>query len=130
MTVHSQLSGRHEVTYDLPCDDIYVVDRDCCLMRVAPGKYKYLVRWEGYREEDDTWEPESSFTNVHTIHDYWKRLGEQPEPKPENTRGKRKRNAKGKTSSGTNDAPRKNHSRKRQRNSNPKQPVRKSLRLQ
>ncbi|CDH61115.1 hypothetical protein RO3G_08665 [Lichtheimia corymbifera JMRC:FSU:9682] len=29
--------------YDLPCDDIYVVDRIVAHERVAPGKYKYLL---------------------------------------------------------------------------------------
>ncbi|KAI7873415.1 hypothetical protein K492DRAFT_139024 [Lichtheimia hyalospora FSU 10163] len=117
--------------YDLPCDDIYVVDRIVAHEKVAPGKYKYLVRWEGYREEDDTWEPETSFTNAHTIHEYWKRLGEQPEQKPKKTRGKRKRNTQGEKSSGVNDSSsHKNSSHKKQRNNSPKKPVRRSLRFQ
>ena len=109
--------------YDLdsPCDDLYVVDRIVAHNKTAPGTYEYQVRWEGYTPDDDTWEPESSFTNVHTIHDYWKRLGEKPEEKPKGLQQKSTQRKKGSNS--------KNNSRKRMQQ-HPRKSARKSQRLQ
>lgn len=109
--------------YDLdsPCDDLYMVDRIVAHNKIAPGTYEYQVRWEGYTPDDDTWEPESSFTNVQTIHDYWKRLGEKPEQKPEELQSKVKTRKNGSRS--------KFNSRKRKQQ-HPKNSVRKSQRLQ
>ena len=43
--------------------------------RAKTPKYKYLVRWEGYPPEDDTWEPATQFTEPSLIEEYWVRLG-------------------------------------------------------
>ncbi|CDS06575.1 hypothetical protein LRAMOSA09103 [Lichtheimia ramosa] len=101
--------------YDLPCDDIYTVDRIVEHKKVAPGTYIYRVRWEGYDADSDTWEPESSFTNVQSIHDYWKSVEEEPEAKPEEKGTRRtKRTTKAKKGSNSqNSASSQNHSRKR-----------------
>lgn len=37
-------------------------------------KIKYLVRWRGYDESYDTWEPLSSFDSQECITEYWNRL--------------------------------------------------------
>lgn len=65
----------------IPCDELYVIDRIVAHKEIRPGVYKYKVRWKGYDEADDTWEPEKNFTQRKTILDYWKQLGEQPKPK-------------------------------------------------
>jgi len=36
-----------------------------------PGKYKYLVKWKGYRVSESTWEPEESFDDLNIITKYW-----------------------------------------------------------
>ena len=38
--------------------------------RVADGATWYLVKWEGYPDERCTWEPESSFQDEQTFHDW------------------------------------------------------------
>jgi transposase InsO family protein len=43
--------------------------------RGEPGAYEYLVQWKGYSDDDNTWEPSSSFADVSVIHDYWRRNG-------------------------------------------------------
>ena len=41
-------------------------------------KYKFLVRWQGYSAEHDTWEPESSFAEPALIDEYLARVGAPP----------------------------------------------------
>jgi hypothetical protein len=43
------------------------------------GQYLYNVRWKGYTENDDTWEPHQNFVDPKFINEYWKRIGVVPE---------------------------------------------------
>lgn len=44
-----------------------------------PRKVEYLVRWKGFNENFDTWEPASSLVNAPKVVDaYWKRIGQKP----------------------------------------------------
>lgn len=65
----------------IPCDELYVVKSIVAHREVRPGVYEYKVRWDGYTEADDTWEPAKNFSQVNTLLDYWKRIGEQPKDK-------------------------------------------------
>jgi transposase InsO family protein len=41
--------------------------------RGRKGNYEYLVRWKGYGEENDSWEPAKQFDSPALIEQYWKR---------------------------------------------------------
>ena len=37
------------------------------------NKREYLVKWRGYNEDQNTWEPFDNFDDVSIIHKYWER---------------------------------------------------------
>ena len=39
--------------------------------RGAEGAREYLVRWEGFEADRDTWEPETNFDDQQVIQRYW-----------------------------------------------------------
>jgi hypothetical protein len=50
-----------------------VIDSDEVTQPDGNKKRFYRVRWKGYEEEEDTWEPEDNLENaVDMIADYWK----------------------------------------------------------
>ncbi|KAK8169617.1 hypothetical protein IWX90DRAFT_430427 [Phyllosticta citrichinensis] len=54
-----------------PADD-YIVE---CVVARRPdgdGDYEYLVRWEGYPEHRNTWEPVSSFASDQAVKELWR----------------------------------------------------------
>ena len=52
-------------------DDVYQVERIIAHRGTAP-RYEYLVRWKGWSEEDDTWEPEANLIDRQCLQKYWK----------------------------------------------------------
>ena len=61
------------VTYD-GGDAEYEIE--CVLSHRNSGRtLQYLVKWSGYSEEHNSWEPASSFDNaVDAVQDFWQRL--------------------------------------------------------
>jgi len=60
----------------VPEGDSYVVER-ILDHRVNDGRHEWLVRWHGYDESGDTWEPAESF--VGTVHTEWLRFNRRNE---------------------------------------------------
>ena len=56
-------------------DELYEVE-DIRDHRGNPGHREYLVKWAGYGERVNTWEPAESFTDTKPINDYWKKTKE------------------------------------------------------
>ena len=56
----------------------YVVDRIIAHQGEGPEdpNIKYLVHWEGYSSNEDTWEPVESFDGDDAIREYWDRQAE------------------------------------------------------
>ncbi len=46
--------------------------------RKRAKKYEYLVRWKNHSEEENTWEPESSFDTIQCIEEYWSNKNKSP----------------------------------------------------
>lgn len=67
-----------QVLEHIPADEIYeiegIVDH-----KVHKGNFLYRVRWKGYTEDDDTWEPPHNFNDPSCITAYWRRRNENPE---------------------------------------------------
>ena len=38
-----------------------------------PDEFEYLTNWVGYTEDDDSWEPVTSFNTLKCVNDYWAR---------------------------------------------------------
>ncbi|KAG0161867.1 M-phase phosphoprotein 8 [Apophysomyces sp. BC1015] len=63
----------------------------------SDGNYEYRVRWKGYAEKDDTWEPPEHFDDQSLIDKYWQRRGtkakrrqpQQSQPKNSHKRQRR-----------------------------------------
>jgi hypothetical protein len=64
-------------SYQPPDGINYEVKAILAHRKTKAGGYEYKVRWKGYGEEDDTWEPPSSFNTKEVIDVYWKRRGPQ-----------------------------------------------------
>ena len=53
--------------------DMYSVEK-IIDKRIVGGKVQYLVKWEGYSESDNTWEPLANIESVdHLIEEYERR---------------------------------------------------------
>ena len=62
---HSDTPEQTEPTPVEP-DEEYEVERILEARKVSHGtKREYLVKWKGYTEDENTWEPESNMTNCH-----------------------------------------------------------------
>ena len=58
------------VSQDESASSSYVVEK-LLDHRTRSGSYEYLVKWQGYGEEDSTWEAASQFDDVEIIRKYW-----------------------------------------------------------
>ncbi|OMJ23931.1 Chromatin-associated protein swi6 [Smittium culicis] len=59
-------------------EDVYSVERLCDHKYIAAKKsFKYLVKWEGYPESDNTWEDEENIMSEALLKQYWDRLETQ-----------------------------------------------------
>jgi hypothetical protein len=58
-------------------EEEYVVERIVDKRTSKSGKVEYFLKWKGYGEEDNTWEPKENVTCKDMIVDYEKKLKEK-----------------------------------------------------
>ena len=63
------------VSTDIPINEtVYDVEKIMKHKKQANGQFVYLVKWEGYDESHNSWEPEENFVDLKMIQDYWKQI--------------------------------------------------------
>ncbi|KAJ8651611.1 hypothetical protein O0I10_012817 [Lichtheimia ornata] len=67
-----------QVLEHIPADEIYEIE-NIVGHKVHKGNFLYRVRWKGYSEDDDTWEPPQNFNDPSSITTYWRRRNENPQ---------------------------------------------------
>jgi hypothetical protein len=60
---------------DVDTSQSYVVE-DLLDHRGADGAREYLVKWAGYSDDHNSWEPEGNFDDVDVIRRYWERVSQ------------------------------------------------------
>ena len=74
-------------------DGIYKVERILDHKQSGRG-LKYLIKWEGYSDDENTWEPVSNLKDCsNLVAQYWEQRGDKP-PEPPETPDKTKKKTK------------------------------------
>lgn len=55
-------------------DEVFEVDEIKERRRGTNDQWEYLIKWKGYGEEENSWEPGASISQ-NTLHEFWKRKG-------------------------------------------------------
>jgi hypothetical protein len=73
-------------------DDVYEVEEICDRRKTADDQWEYLVKWAGYPEEENSWEPGPNIT-ASALNAYWKKKNilAKRTPRPANQRKRRGR---------------------------------------
>ena len=53
---------------------MYEVERIMDRRKTAVGLWEYLIKWKGYPESENSWEPTPNITAA-TLRAFWKRVG-------------------------------------------------------
>ena len=48
---------------DIEEDQVYIVEKVVSKRKAKGGKTEYLIKWQGYEESDNTWEPEDNVSD-------------------------------------------------------------------
>jgi hypothetical protein len=70
-------------------DDVYEVDHIVERRETEGGQWEYLVKWRGYPEEENSWEPGPNIS-ANTLNEFWKRKGIIAKRRKESTQAKRR----------------------------------------
>lgn len=58
-------------------DDVYDIDYIVDRRQAADGKWEYLIKWSGYEEEENSWEPSASISG-NALKEYWRKFNVKP----------------------------------------------------
>ena len=68
----SQLIPVPKPASPIDTDAIFTVEQVLDHRLQGPGSYEYLVKWRGFDESHNSWEPSSSFFDISSITNYWR----------------------------------------------------------
>ena len=69
-----KLIANDDDDYKFDDDDVYEVEA-IVNHKGKPGNYMYKVKWAGFPDSENTWEPIENINAPRLIHDYWARIG-------------------------------------------------------
>ncbi|KAJ8651291.1 hypothetical protein O0I10_013223 [Lichtheimia ornata] len=88
-------------------DEVYEVER-ILDHKGRPGHYQYLIKWKGYSEAQNTWEPQDNLNAERILSQYWDQR-KQVQQEAKATRAQRKRAANNNASAQTNNKRQRRH---------------------
>ncbi|KAJ8663918.1 hypothetical protein O0I10_000193 [Lichtheimia ornata] len=84
--IHEISSGDEYNSLSSGDEEEYEVERIVDHKRLTRGRYKYLIKWKGYSDEENTWESEDNIAAPELMDEYWRNHGDDADTARENKR--------------------------------------------
>ncbi|KAI9297574.1 chromo-domain-containing protein [Neoconidiobolus thromboides FSU 785] len=65
-------SDKNQVEEGEEDEEVYIVEAILEHKKIKRGGYQYLIKWQGFPHEENTWEDEDNILSKDLLDDYWK----------------------------------------------------------